>query len=192
MDGWATTPHRRCIRQDPLTGRGDIAGRSVHCVDPAWLVRFHAGYQPGDKDWQDVRALCARFDLAVPAEYDAFRFPDEALPAVRGERDLMTPAVRADPASVAALLHEDVAEVGSSGQIWRRDALIRGLAADPGEEVVEPIDLDCAMPAPGCVLLTYRTRTAARTTLRSSLWVLDTDGQWRLRFHQGTVTGASG
>ncbi|WP_222192609.1 nucleotidyltransferase domain-containing protein [Modestobacter italicus] len=52
-----------------LTGRGTVAGRSVSCISPEWLVQFHTGYSVDDHDWADVSALCARFDLPVPADY---------------------------------------------------------------------------------------------------------------------------
>jgi hypothetical protein len=38
----------------------------------------------------------------------------------------------------------------------------------------------------GLVLLTYRSTTAQRSALRSSLWRRETSG-WRVLFHQGTV-----
>jgi lincosamide nucleotidyltransferase A/C/D/E len=53
-----------------LTGRGRIAARDVDCVAPEWLVEFHRGYEPDADDRADVHRLCARFDLAVPPEYD--------------------------------------------------------------------------------------------------------------------------
>jgi lincosamide nucleotidyltransferase A/C/D/E len=52
-----------------LTGRGTVAGRSVCCISPEWLVQFHTGYPVDDDDWADVSALCTRFDLPVPADY---------------------------------------------------------------------------------------------------------------------------
>jgi hypothetical protein len=175
-----------------LTGTGRIAGRAVACIEPAWLVRFHAGYEPDADDWRDVRALCERFGMPAPAEYDRFRFRPEILSAVRGERALMTSEIRGDPARAGALLHQDFLEFGSSGRVWRREPLLRALADDPGPQAVEPLDLDAAVLAPGCLLITYRTRSADRTTLRSSVWVLGEDGRWRLRFHQATLTDASG
>lgn len=172
-----------------LTGTGTIAGRAVRCEPPEWQVRIHTGYEPDAQDWADVRALCRRFDLPVPADYDPLRFPADVLPAVRGERALMTPEVRGDPALAGALLHEDFVEFGSSGRSYDRACLLQGLAADPGDRAVEPLDLQCAVIGPGCLLLTYRTSTPARITLRSSIWVAGADGNWRLRFHQGTVSG---
>jgi lincosamide nucleotidyltransferase A/C/D/E len=52
-----------------LTGTGVIAGRPVHCIDPAWLVKFHAGYEVDERDYQDVRLLCERFGLPLPGDY---------------------------------------------------------------------------------------------------------------------------
>lgn len=175
-----------------LTGTGTIAGRPVRCVPPDRLVRFHTGYDPDAEDWQDVRALCERFRIPVPPEYDRFRFDPLTLPAVRGERALLTPEVRRDPALAGPLLHEDFVEFGSSGTVWRRESILQALAEETGEHAREPLDLECAVLGPGCVLLTYSTRSGALTTLRSSIWVQDRNGHWRLRFHQGTITAASG
>jgi lincosamide nucleotidyltransferase A/C/D/E len=174
-----------------LTGSGRIAGREVACISAPWLVRFHTGYQPDADDWADVRALCERFELPVPAEYDRFRFPAAVLPAVRGERALLTPEVRRDPALAGPLLAEDFVEFGSSGRVWRRDALLRALAEDPGGFAAEPLSLEVAELRPGCVLLTYSVETGGRTTLRSSLWIEHADARWRLRFHQGTLTAST-
>jgi lincosamide nucleotidyltransferase A/C/D/E len=55
-----------------LTGTGIIAGRPVRCIDPAWLVKFHTGYEGDERDHQDVRLLCERFGLPLPGEYLKF------------------------------------------------------------------------------------------------------------------------
>ena len=47
-------------------------GRTVDCIMPEWLVRFHTGYEVDATDWADVSALCARFGLPVPPEYLGF------------------------------------------------------------------------------------------------------------------------
>ena len=49
-----------------LAGRGTINGRTVACVAPEWLVRFHAGYELAAKDIADVEALCRRFEIPLP------------------------------------------------------------------------------------------------------------------------------
>jgi lincosamide nucleotidyltransferase A/C/D/E len=58
---------------EQLTGRGVIGGYQVRCISPAWLVKFHTGYELKQKDWHDVRLLCERFQIAVPDEYLKFR-----------------------------------------------------------------------------------------------------------------------
>jgi lincosamide nucleotidyltransferase A/C/D/E len=55
-----------------LTGTGVIARRAVRCIDPAWLVKFHTGYEVDETDHQDVRRLCERFGLPLPQEYSKF------------------------------------------------------------------------------------------------------------------------
>ncbi len=55
-----------------LTGHGTVAGRSVSCISPECLIRFHTGYPVDDDDWADVSALCARFDLPIPADYQGW------------------------------------------------------------------------------------------------------------------------
>ena len=54
---------------DCFLGRGVIDGREVACLTPQLLVRHHLGYEPQDKDRHNVRLLCARFGLPVPAAY---------------------------------------------------------------------------------------------------------------------------
>ena len=55
---------------DSLTGEGAIDGQPVKCISPEWLVKFHTGYKLDENDYQDVRALCQRFVIQKPAEYD--------------------------------------------------------------------------------------------------------------------------
>jgi lincosamide nucleotidyltransferase A/C/D/E len=55
-----------------LTGVGVIAGRRVRCIEPAWLVQFHTGYDVDDIDFHDVRLLCERFGLPMPNDYAKF------------------------------------------------------------------------------------------------------------------------
>jgi lincosamide nucleotidyltransferase A/C/D/E len=58
---------------ESLIGRGTIEGRTVACITPEWLVRFHTGYPVDVTDWADVSALCERFDIPVPNEYRRFQ-----------------------------------------------------------------------------------------------------------------------
>ena len=42
------------------------------CLTPELLLLHHQGYRPLAKDWHNVRFLCARFGLKVPAAYEMF------------------------------------------------------------------------------------------------------------------------
>ena len=55
-----------------LTGIGSIDGKTVRCISPEWALKFHTGYELKEKDFQDVSALCKKFGLKLPKEYDAF------------------------------------------------------------------------------------------------------------------------
>jgi len=55
-----------------LTGTGVIEGRTVRCISPEWMVKFHSGYPLKEKDFRDVSALCKKFGIDLPAEYERF------------------------------------------------------------------------------------------------------------------------
>ena len=57
---------------DSLDGTGLIDGYPVRCITPEWLIKFHTGYQLDDIDYRDVQALCQRFGIEIPSEYDGF------------------------------------------------------------------------------------------------------------------------
>jgi lincosamide nucleotidyltransferase A/C/D/E len=74
---------------ESLIGKGSVKGRTVDCITPEWLVRFHTGYRVDARDWADVSALCQRFGIPVPREYLRFRYPEPSRsladhPAARG------------------------------------------------------------------------------------------------------------
>ncbi|MCH1883666.1 ribonuclease HI family protein [Agrococcus sp. ARC_14] len=118
--------------------------------------------------------------------FDGFDFladqPAEA-EVVRLERSLLTDEVRADPASVAALLHPEWEEIGASGRRWSRDELLAEIAPLP--ERVELELLATHELADDTLLIVWRS-VGAGPALRSSLWVR-VGGRWRQRFHQGTA-----
>lgn len=57
---------------DSLSGTGTIQGYPVKCISPEWMVRFHTGYEFDENDYRDVAALCERFGIALPVEYEGF------------------------------------------------------------------------------------------------------------------------
>jgi lincosamide nucleotidyltransferase A/C/D/E len=52
-----------------LGGTGMIGSRTVKCISPEWMVKWHTGYKPRESDYQDVSALCKKFNIALPEEY---------------------------------------------------------------------------------------------------------------------------
>ena len=102
------------------------------------------------------------------------------------EQSLHSPAVRADPAAVAALLAEEFREFGSSGRIWTRAEIISALASELLQDITSHT-FSCQMLTPTLALLTYISESPTRRALRGSLWRLE-DTTWRIVFHQGTPT----
>lgn len=56
-----------------LTGNGVILGTSVMCTSAEFMVKFHAGYTLDGNDFQDVSALCEKFGIELPEEYQRFK-----------------------------------------------------------------------------------------------------------------------
>ena len=63
--GVAYEPHH-------LTGTGTINGYPVKCPPPDVMVAFHTGYDADDDDYRDTKALCERFSIPMPKEYEKF------------------------------------------------------------------------------------------------------------------------
>ena len=105
---------------------------------------------------------------------------------VRRELLLLDPAVRADRHRVLALLDPDFVEFGASGRVWGADEVADALAADAAPLRRRATDLFAATLSADTVLLTYRIAGQERPSLRSSIWLRNADGEWLLRFHQGT------
>ena len=61
---------------DSLTGTGSINGYAVKCIPPGWMVKFHTGYELDEDDYHDVKALCQRFGIEMPQEYEEFERQD--------------------------------------------------------------------------------------------------------------------
>ncbi|HEY3243070.1 MAG TPA: DUF4440 domain-containing protein [Phycisphaerae bacterium] len=93
---------------------------------------------------------------------------------------------------MAALLADDFVEIGSSGRVFTRAAIIETLQHEaPADRGLT--EFRAKLLAPGVMLTTYRV-VARRPSdgqtscaLRSSIWKLR-DGRWPMHFHQGTVS----
>ncbi|ATY98858.1 DUF4440 domain-containing protein [Streptomyces bacillaris] len=107
--------------------------------------------------------------------------------AIEGELRLLDPVVRASADLLAALLHPEFREIGTSGRLWTRETIIEALTADdaprPG-----PLTASRMRGVELCsdlVHLTFDTESKGLRSHRSSLWRL-TGAGWRLYFHQAT------
>ena len=89
------------------------------------------------------------------------------------------------------MLTEDFLEFGSSGRLWTRNSIIELLATEKNFFPPAIEDFLCTMLTDKVALVTYRTlRSDGKSgetleSLRSSIWTRQ-DGEWRMRFHQGT------
>ena len=57
---------------DSLKGIGSINGFPVKCITPEWMVKFHTWYKPDKNDYHDVKLLCQKFGIELPAIYSEF------------------------------------------------------------------------------------------------------------------------
>jgi lincosamide nucleotidyltransferase A/C/D/E len=55
-----------------LTGSGKINGYPVKCPPPDVMVEFHTGYAVDADDYRDTKALCERFNIPLPKDYENF------------------------------------------------------------------------------------------------------------------------
>ena len=98
--------------------------------------------------------------------------------------------VRASAARLEALLDEDFHELGVSGTVWTRAAIIDALRNEAFSSR-EMTDFRVKRMANNVALVTYRVHREASAerpaadSLRSSLWRCR-QGRWRMAFHQGT------
>lgn len=99
------------------------------------------------------------------------------------EKDLLSDRVRSDPGRVREILHPQFTEFGSSGRVWTRNRLLAEIVALPMRVHYEPVGADRL--AADVILLRWRAVSAHTEWLRCSVWQR-VEGQWRLRFAQGT------
>ena len=111
------------------------------------------------------------------------------------EQQLLDPRVRRDRTRLETLLTEDFVEFGSSGRVFDRETVIAELARETLSPERHIADFGIVAATQDLAVVTYRIITLVRTekqpvtSLRSSTWILR-DGQWQMRFHQGTRSSA--
>ncbi|MBV0893678.1 ribonuclease HI family protein [Microbacterium sp. NC79] len=106
---------------------------------------------------------------------------------IASERALLDADVRSNPNRVAALLHTQFREIGTSGRLYTRDDVLEHIAPlDP------PVELDVISAEQidaNTIMLLWRS-VGIKPALRSSIWVRTTTG-WALRFHQASAAPES-
>ena len=106
--------------------------------------------------------------------------------AIAGELRLLERHVRASARSLAGLLDPSFTEIGASGRVWSRAAVIDALTQSAAShQPIAVTDMAGVLLAPGIVHPRFTTEAGGRRAQRSSLWRLG-DGGWRVYFHQGT------
>ncbi|GAA3704176.1 ribonuclease HI family protein [Zhihengliuella alba] len=101
------------------------------------------------------------------------------------ERELLEPAVRADPSQVSYLLHPDFRQVSSTGQLQDRDTAL-ALLEEGAQSPAGTFELlDAGRTGAGALQVLYRLSGAGYSAVVSSLWERHGD-RWRLRFRQST------
>lgn len=104
------------------------------------------------------------------------------------EEELLQSAVRKST-RLTELLADDFIEFGSSGRVYTKSDLVAVLQAEM-PVVQTTSDFNVISLAPDVALLSYKIRRHSEPevqTLRSSIW-RRTKGQWRMVFHQATIT----
>lgn len=100
------------------------------------------------------------------------------------EQKLLDPAMRAAADFVGCTLAEDFREIGRSGRIYDKPAVMSELRRAPGFDGARTLtDFDAREVQAGLVLVTYRIVETG--TIRSSLW-RKVAMRWEMVFHQGT------
>jgi hypothetical protein len=111
------------------------------------------------------------------------------------EEKLLNQEVRNTRRSLEGLLAPDFREIGSSGRLYAFEEIVTSLLEEPADGTTRTLtDFKIQPLAADVMLATYRSeRTAPDApsvrSLRSSIWRRDTDGIWRMVFHQGTMSG---
>jgi lincosamide nucleotidyltransferase A/C/D/E len=72
LDGLNHPVHGLDYPLESLNGVGSIIGYPVRCIDLENMVKFHTGYALDENDYHDVKALCQRFGIPIPVDYEAF------------------------------------------------------------------------------------------------------------------------
>lgn len=108
------------------------------------------------------------------------------------EKALQTREVRSSAEKIGEILSPEFREFGRSGFAYTFDDIITRLVAETGPNNTGIEDFTVSMISETVALATYRgirieNDGSRQLANRSSLFRLDSDGKWRMVFHQGTA-----
>lgn len=113
------------------------------------------------------------------------------------EVQLHQPATRNNAELVEKLLHHDFEEISRSGQCYNKQQTVAALKIESSHAQIFCDNFKLTGIAEGVALLRYQSYQlnadgkVIRKTERLSIWLLtaleENDGQWQMRFHQGTA-----
>lgn len=103
------------------------------------------------------------------------------------ETNLLNPEIRQSANELNKFLADDFFEFGSSGNIWYKSDSVNGRGISIRKMTLSNFEIHPLSSE--SVLTTYRVNdeTRKQLTLRSSIWK-KLDGDWKMYFHQGTIT----
>lgn len=105
------------------------------------------------------------------------------------ERELQTPACRADEARLRELLAPDFLEIGASGRRWDLHstlAMLRDESVEGDSAVIKLSGLTARVLAPAVIQVFWESDRAGRRARRTSIWC-ERAGGWQQVYHQGTL-----
>ncbi|QGF24802.1 DUF4440 domain-containing protein [Raineyella fluvialis] len=104
---------------------------------------------------------------------------------IEAELELLRPATATDRARIEQLLAPDFREVGASGRLWDRTAMVEAMVAGPSARSVRASDIEGRRVGADLVLVTCVSISGHRRAHRTSLW-RRYGRRWRIVHHQGT------
>jgi hypothetical protein len=131
---------------------------------------------------QEVHAAIEEWFQRLDAQQQA----EPVQSATDGEMRFLDPKVRSSVALLGEILDPEFTEIGSSGRLRDRAAVLAGFSRE-SHPAVSVAELSGRLIAPGIVHLSYVSEEHGRRTRRSSLWRRPQEG-WRLYFHQETLS----
>ena len=108
----------------------------------------------------------------------------------RQEQDLLDPACRKNPDLLAALLAEEMIEVGSDGCLYEYEEILTALQKE--DAIPRQLsDFQARVLTPAIIQTIYIAEKRNKDghiqkSLRTSLWKKYPDG-WKMIFHQGSI-----